>query len=125
MKLSTLMVINAVIAFIFGIFFVLVPWQVVMLYGLQPDPALNYVGQLFGASLLMIAILSWMAKNADESDARKAILMSFFIGDLIGFIISLVAQLNHVVNNLGWSTVALYLLLAIGFGYFSLAKSSS
>lgn len=125
MKLSTLMVINAVIAFIFGILFVLIPWQVTMFYGIQPDPALNYISQLFGASLLMIAILSWMAKNSGESDARKAILMSFFIGDVIGFIISLIAQLGHVVNNLGWSTVAIYLLLGIGFGYFSFSKSSS
>ena len=125
MKLSTLMVINSVIAFIFGILFVLIPWQVVMMYGIQPDPAVNYMSQLFGICLLMIAILSWMAKNAGESDVRKAILMSFFIGDVIGFIISLIAQLNHVVNNLGWSTVVLYLLLGIGFGYFSFSKSSS
>jgi uncharacterized membrane protein YqgA involved in biofilm formation len=125
MKLSTLMVINSVIAFIFGILFVLIPWQVVMMYGIQPDPAVNYMSQLFGTCLLMIAILSWMAKNAGESDVRKAILMSFFIGDVIGFIISLIAQLNHVVNNLGWSTVVLYLLLGIGFGYFSFSKSSS
>ena len=125
MKLSTLMVVNTVVAGVFGIAFVLIPWQVLSLYGVQPNPALNYTGQLFGAALLAFAVLTWSAKNADDSDARKAIVRALFIGDGIGFIVALIAQLNNVVNNLGWSTVAIYLLLALGFGYFNFSKSSS
>ena len=34
------------------------------------------------------------------------------------------AQLKGVVNSLGWSTVAIYLLLAIGFAYFQFTKPS-
>ena len=125
MKLSTLMVINSVIAFVFGIAFVLIPWQVLSFYGVQPNPALNYVGQLFGVSLITFAVLTWSARAAEASDARKAIVKAMFIGDGIGFIVALIAQLNNVVNNLGWSTVGIYLLLAIGFGYFNFSKSSS
>lgn len=125
MKLSTLMVINSIIAFVFGIAFVLIPWQVLLLYGIQPNPEINYLGQLFGGALLTFAILTWIARNAAESDARKAIVKALFIGDVIGFIVALIAQLNNVVNNVGWSTVVIYLLLAIGFGYFSFSKSSS
>ena len=125
MKLSTLMVINAVISAVFGIAFVLIPWQVLSLYGVQPNPALNYVGQLFGVSLVTFAVLTWSARNADASDARKAIILAFVIGDSIGCIIALIAQLGGVVNAFGWSTVAIYLFLALGFGYFQFAKSSS
>jgi hypothetical protein len=125
MKLSTLMVINSIIAFLFGIVFVLIPWQVLSFYGIQPSPELNYMGQLFGGALLAFAVLTWTARNAAESDARNSIVKSMFIGDGIGFIVALIAQLNNVVNNLGWSTVVIYLLLAIGFGYFSFSKSSS
>ncbi len=126
MKLSTLMVINTFISAVFGIAFVLIPWQVFSLYGVvQPTPVLNYVGQLFGVSLVTFSVLTWSARNADASDARKAIVLAFFIGDGIGFIIALIAQLGGVVNTLGWSTVAIYLFLALGFGYFKFAKSSS
>jgi hypothetical protein len=45
-----------------------------------------------------------------------------FIGDAIGFVVALIAQLGGVENELGWSTVAIYLLLAVGFGYFRFAK---
>ena len=125
MKLSILMVINSIIAFLFGIAFVIIPWQVLSLYGVQPSPELNYMGQLFGGALLAFAVLTWSARNADASDARKAIVNAMFIGDSIGFIVALSGQLNNVVNNMGWSTVVIYLLLAIGFGYFNFSKSTS
>ena len=125
MKLSTLMVINSIIAFLFGIAFVLIPWQVLSFYGIQPSPELNYMGQLFGGALLAFAVLTWTARKTGESDARNAIVKSMFIGDGIGFIVALIGQLNNVVNNLGWSTVGIYLLLAIGFGYFYFSKPSS
>jgi hypothetical protein len=117
------LVINAFICIIFGVTFVIIPWQVIALYGIEPNPALNYVGQLFGAALITFAILSWAARNAAESEARSAIVRAFFIGDGIGFIVSLIAQLSGVVNALGWSTVAIYLLLTLGFGYFRFAKT--
>ena len=39
-------------------------------------------------------------------------------GDAVGFIVSLIAVLNGVVNPLGWTTVALFLFIGLGFGYF-------
>ena len=126
MKLSTLMVINSVISTVFGIAFVLIPWQVLSFYGLvQPHPVLNYMGQLFGVSLVTIAVLTWSARNAEASDARNAIVLALLIGDGIGFVVALIAQLGGVVNTLGWSTVAIYLFFTLGYGYFKFSKSSS
>ena len=125
MNLRTLMVINTVIAGVFGIAFVLIPWQVLSIYGVQPNPAINYIGQLFGAALLAFAVLTWTAKSAADSDARTAIIRALFVGDALGFIVALIAQLGGVVNNLGWSTVIIYLFLAVGFGYYYIAKPSS
>ena len=125
MNLRTLMVINTVIAGLFGLAFVLIPWQVLSLYGVQPNPAINYVGELFGAALIGFAVLTWTARNSAESDARTAIVRALFIGDAVGFIVALIAQLGAVVNNLGWSTVIIYLFLSVGFGYFYFKKPSA
>jgi hypothetical protein len=48
--------------------------------------------------------------------------LAIFVGDTIGFIVALLAQLAGTVNALGWLIVALYLLLALGFGYFQFSK---
>jgi hypothetical protein len=122
MKLRTLMVINAIAAAAFGVGFVLWPGQMLSQYGHAANAALEYLGQLVGAALIAFAVLTWSARNAPDSVARRAILLSMFIGDGIGFVVALIAQLGGVENQVGWSTVGIYLLLAIGFGYFRFVK---
>ena len=123
MKLSTMMIINAVVAAVFGVTFVLVPSQGISLYGIEEaSEILILILRLMGASFIGFAILTWSARNASDSDARRAIVLALMVSDGIGFIAALIAQLADVVNSLGWSTVAIYLLLALGFGYFQFAK---
>jgi len=122
MKLKTLFIITAIIAVVFGIVFAIIPTNVYSLYGIEADAVLNYMGQLLGATLIAIGLIAWQSRNAADSDARKAIILSFFIADGIGFVIALIGQLNNVVNALGWSTVAIYFLLSLGFGYFQFSK---
>lgn len=125
MKLKTLMIINTFVAGAFGIAFVIIPWQVYSLYDIGPSDALNYMGQLFGAALLGFGLLSWRARNAAKSETLTAIIFCFFVTDSIGFVVALIGQINNVVNAFGWSTVAIYFLLALGFGYFQFSKTSS
>jgi len=117
-KLNTFLTINAIIAAVFGLGFVLFPGQVTSLYGPEVNAPIEYMGQLFGAALLAFAVLTWVARNAPDSEARGAILLALFVGDCVGFVVALIGQLGGVMNALGWSTVVIYLLLAIGFGYF-------
>ena len=118
MKLSVLFIITSVIALVFGILFVIIPGQMYSLYGIESNMMLNYMGGLFGAALIAIGLISWLSRNAADSEARKAIILSFFIADAIGFIVALIGQLNNVVNALGWLTVVIYLLLCLGFAVF-------
>lgn len=125
MRLTNLMIISTFIAGPFGVGFVLLPEGLFSLYGVTSSPQLNYTGQLFGGCLIMVAVLAWGARNATDSVALRAIVLSFFIGDAIGFCVALIAQLGGIVNALGWSTVLIYLLLALGYGYFQFLKPES
>lgn len=122
MKLSSLMITSTFVAGPIGVGFVLLPGDLFSLYGVTASAPLNYTGQLFGGCLLMVAVLAWRARYATDSVARRAIILSFFIGDAIGFSVALIAQLGGVVNALGWSTVLIYFLLAVGYGYFQFMK---
>lgn len=125
MKLSVLFIITAIIAIVFGVVFVIIPEQAYSLYGIESNMMLNYMGQLFGAALIAIGLIAWGSRNAADSDARKAIIFSFFIADTIGFVIALIGQLNQVVNAVGWTTVIIYLLLALGFAKFQFSKEKA
>ena len=90
-----------------------------------PETAgLDLMSRLFGGALLGFAIISWKARNAGNSVARQGIVLGFCAADAIGFVVALMAQLNGVANNLGWSTVALYLLLALGFGFHAFGSAA-
>ncbi len=122
MKIKTLMVISAVVFVVFGLAFIIMPERLLLMYGNPVDAPMKYLGQLFGASHIGFAVLSWSARNSSDSSARNAIILALFIGHGIGFIVALIGQLNGVVNALGWSTTAIYFLISAGFGYFRFKK---
>ena len=125
MKLNTFMAIVAVVAGLFGLGFVFVPEQVMSFYGAAPDAGTNYMAQLFGAALLGFAIILWLCKDAEDSPVRQAILLGLFVAEGVGFVVALMTQLGGGINALGWSTVIIYLLFALGFGYFRFIKSAA
>ncbi|MEN8193292.1 MAG: hypothetical protein ABFS12_10780 [Bacteroidota bacterium] len=127
MKLKALLIFNAIVAIVFGVVFVIIPSQVYSLYDPgtdAPTDILNYMGQLFGVALISIGLITWSARNSADSEARQAIIFALFIANCIGFVVTLIGQINCVVNVLGWSTVAIYFLLALGFGYFQFSKKN-
>ena len=125
MKFSTFMVIYAVISAAFGLGFVLMPGQILPIYGVEPDAALRLIGQFFGAALLSLALLSWLARNLSDSEARRAIVLALFVGETIGFIMALIGQFNGILNVLGWSVVVVYLIFTLGLAYFQFSKPAS
>jgi len=125
MKLNLLLVINAIIAAVFGLAFILVPAWFLNLYGITLDPSLKYIGWLLGTALLGDGVISWYARNAGASEAGRAIVAGFFVCHISSFIAALIGQLGGVVNWLGWSTVAVYLLIAVGFGAFLIKRPAT
>jgi hypothetical protein len=122
MKLKSLFVFNAIATIIFGVGSVLAPQAFVSLFGATLNPAGALMMQYGGAWLIGIGLLAWFVRNTADSEARQAIVLAFLICYSIAFIVALLAQLAAVLNALGWGTVALNLLLALGYGYFQFAK---
>jgi len=125
MKSGTVFRIGAVVALVFGLAFVLFPEQLMELYDVTLSGPTSYLGRLFGASLLGYAVITWMAKDQSESEAGRAISLGVTIADGVGFVLALLGQLGGHFNALGWTTVAVYLLLALGFGYVYFAKPAA
>ena len=122
MTLRNLFIVNAVVAFVFGVAFVLVPTQLVSLYGGTLGDEGTYIGRLMGAAFLGWSVLTWFARNVTDSEALRAIVLANFVGNAIGFILALRGQLAPPVYPLGWSNVVIYLLLALGYGYFQFLR---
>jgi uncharacterized membrane protein YfcA len=117
MRLSTLLVIAAVIGAVFGIGFVVASGPLLSIYGITLDKAGTLVAQLFGGALIALAVINWFARNVTDPEARQAVVFGNLAGDVVGFVVILLGQLAGIANAVGWSSVAIYLLLALGFAY--------
>jgi hypothetical protein len=124
MKLKALFIITAIITIPFGVAMVIIPEQLYLLYGNESNVSLDYMEQLFGTALIGIGLICWQSRNLTNTEFGKIIVFALFIANGIGAVIALFNQLNNVVNVLGWVTVASYILLFIGYGYFQFIKSS-
>jgi hypothetical protein len=120
MKFKTLMVIKSVVCLGFGPLLLFLPGPLLILLGSSFGPGAAITAREYGAALMGIFILTWFARNAVESVARRAIVLSLFVYDAIAFVAMLLIQLSGGMNLLGWSIVAIYLFFALGFGYFLL-----
>lgn len=122
MSLKTLLSIKAVVCLFFGVLLLASPVFTYSIFGADVNAGGAFAGREYGASLIGAMLLTWYARNAAESRARRAIVLDLFVYDGIGAVVTLIAQLNGLFNPLGWAVVALYLFLAIAFGYFWFAK---
>jgi len=75
------MVTYAILTAVFGIGFIIVPKQILSLYGVDPNPALILIGHLFGAVLVSLALLAWLTRKFSDTEARRAIILGLLIGE--------------------------------------------
>jgi hypothetical protein len=120
MKLRNWMSAKAVICVVFGLGFILLPETLLSFYAISAGPGGIFMTRLFGHAFIVIGLLLWLTRNTTETTTQRAIALAVFVGDAVGFIIVLMAKLSGTANVLGWSTVALYLVFVMGFGYFLL-----
>jgi hypothetical protein len=124
MKFSNLLLVNAVVALVYGIGLVLLPSTLLSMYGVTPGPAVNLASQLFGVELLHVGLICWFARNVSDGPAQRALILASLIGQVFGLIVVLMGTLSGVFNAVGWSAVAIYLLLGLGYAYLQFMKPS-
>jgi len=125
MKFKTLMVIKAIVCLGFGPLLLFVSSQLLNILGTSFGPGAALTAREYGAALIGNFLLTWLARNAEDSIVRRAIIWNLFVYDAIALVFTLIIQLSGGLNVLGWGIVAVYLFFTVGFGYFLLPQSKS
>lgn len=118
MDARTFIVIQAVIAIVYAIGFLLIPGPLSSLYGAIATPSALLAFRYFGAALLSVGLIFWFAKDIADQATRDAILTGAGIANATGIIVSLWGTLGGIMNILGWTVVLLYIALTAGCFYF-------
>jgi hypothetical protein len=119
MKLSTFALIITVLATGFGLAFILIPVKLMALYGISLESSGIVLGRYYGVSNLFVGMIFWSYSSV--SPAAKSwprLLLYSIIYEILQLVVTLKAMLDKQENSMGWTTIALFALLAIGSGYF-------
>lgn len=115
MRLNTLLLIAGLLALVFGLGFLLVPAALAPIYGLEVSPTTVLMSRFFGAALVQVGLILYLVRDVQEPAVRRSLVVAGIVGSLAGLAVALMGQLNGVVNAMGWSTVAIYGALLLGY----------
>jgi hypothetical protein len=116
------MMIKAFICLVFGVFLLAAPGLLLKILGATTDAGGLFTGREYGAALIGNLLLTWFARNAGKSSARRAIILNLFVYDAIGFVVVVANVVTGVLNPLGWGIALMYLFFTLGYGYFWFVK---
>jgi hypothetical protein len=119
MKLSAFAIIITILAIGFGLAFLFIPVQLMAFYGITLDTAGIGMARYFGGANIFIGLIFWSYSSV--SPAAKSwpkLLLYSIIYDIIQLGLTLMALLNKEGNSMGWTTVGIFGLLAIGSLYY-------
>jgi membrane-bound ClpP family serine protease len=118
MPLRTLLLIAGVIALVFGLCFLFVPRPMLALYGVPADPTVVLISRFFGAALVQLGLVLYLIRDVGDPRTQRGVVIGSFIGSVAGLVVALTGQFWGLVNQFGWSTVAIYGLLTLGYGSY-------
>lgn len=138
MKYKTLMVVAGAVLLVSG--FALSGWgpMLIPLYGASDIPTpvasnraamtvwtgISFV-RLFGTALAGLGMVSLFTHNLSSIEARKAISRGLFAAMVVVLVVAVIQQIAIWSTPIGWVTVGFLFLVALGYGYLGVAKSSA
>jgi hypothetical protein len=125
MTLKRLFMLNAAIAGGYGIALLVATGPILDVYGITPNPEGVYMARWFGVELFAIGLTTWLARDAAESAAGRAIARALAVGYGIGVVLALWGTLSGPFNALGWIAIGLNLFLGSGFAWSQLGVQAA
>jgi hypothetical protein len=88
------------------------------MYGVAAEPTVVLLARFFGSALVQLGLVFYLIRDVSDPTTRRGVVIGSFLGSLAGFVVSLTAQFWGLMNSFGWSTVAIYGVLLLGYGSF-------
>jgi uncharacterized BrkB/YihY/UPF0761 family membrane protein len=104
---------TAVLIGIFGLGWLIVPDVMGNYWKIDPGDNLNYMGRRYGAFLLGLVVALWLARNAPNTQARRALMIGALFTLALTTALSLYGALGLALN--AWPAVVVEFVLLMGF----------
>lgn len=113
MQRSVIMRATAAVAVLFGVPLLLAPNALLALYrGGELNVPGVYNSMLYGACLIGLGVMNWLAAPGSRAAAQPVIVGSVVV-TVLGFVVAISRQLMDLAPPLAWINVALFFVLAV------------
>ena len=125
MKSSVFAIILTILSAFYGLCLLLIPVKFSSTYDVTLNATGIYFAKIYGTALLGFAILFWSNRNVPFSDRSwQSLLLASFVSQAICAVINVRELMNGVGNSLGWTTVAINVLITLASLYFLFQKKT-
>jgi hypothetical protein len=124
MSFRTLLLVAGLLALGFGAGFLALPAPLLSFYGVTTDSAGLFMSRFFGAALVELGLVLWFARGATDRSLQRAIALAGTLGSVVGLCVAVYGQLAGLVNGMGWSSVAIYAALLLGYASIAFGQKA-
>ncbi len=118
MTLKALFTIAAAVTAFMGVSWLLFPGAMLTQWSVSPNPLAEYIGRRYAAMFFGYSVIAWLAREASDSPARRAIVAGAFALNCANTAVTLFGLATAAIGPAAWFVVILEAFLAVGFGYF-------
>jgi hypothetical protein len=116
--MNTLFLVSMIAEAIFGIGFIFIPALLMGPMGVSLDETSTNFARMFGTAIVSIPVLIFFARKSANTEFKRGAVYLLFTYMLGSTIILLIAQINGMMNTMGWGIIVLHLVFLVWSGYF-------
>jgi len=122
MNYRIMFLINALIAVLLGLAFLVMPSRVLGQFGVDEYAATKLISQFFGTAMLGLGLLLWFAKDVTEENLQKGMGIALLVGAAAGLVITVMGKTSGILRSNWWIALVLYALLGVAYAYLVFVK---
>lgn len=124
MSYKVLFVLNALVAVVLGVGFLIKPDLALPLLGVTEQYASTvWAARFFGSAMFALGLVLWFAKDSDQN-VQKGMGWGLLISTLMGLVVTIMASMSAtaVLRENTWIPIVVYTLFALGYGFMLFMK---
>jgi hypothetical protein len=127
MKHRTLFLVGAIVLFVYGLLWLVLPAVGLNLHGhdVVASDLASVIARYWGSAFVGLGVILWLAKEGDaDSIAVRAIIGGGFVMCVTGLVAAIIDKMQASPNALIWLSIGLYALFSIWFGALLFGKKA-
>ena len=122
MSYKFLFVLNALIAVVLGLAFLVTPVPSLAFFRMGQIAATVLTARFFGSAMIALGLVLWFVKDTSEDAVQRMVATALLVSSVLGLIVNVIGVSNGVLVVNGWITIIIYVLFALGYAFMLFIK---